>query len=225
MLAKKLHKHLIDDGIINATGSIKFDLLGINTSVKTRGVVGDIIQEWLEGYIANKNIQYDLPSNTQAFPDFYLKDNNSMELLEIKCFNHDASANFDISNFQAYCTSLLDNPNRLDSNYLIFSYQMNQQTGDITIKDVWLKKVWEICGRSEDWPIKLQVKKGVIYNIRPITWYSTRARYTPFNNKAELLEALDSTLKRYTTTHSMWRDKWLETVKSKYKHLTGKEID
>lgn len=44
-----------------------------------------------------------------------------------------------------------------DVDYLIFGYDMGDD-GVVTIKDVWLKKVWEITRPMEDWSVNLQVK-------------------------------------------------------------------
>ncbi len=86
--------------------------------------------------------------------------------MEVKSFDYDASPNFDIANFMTYRNSLLSHPYRLDSNYLIIGYSM--KGFNIEIKDVWLKKVWEITGPMANYGLNLQVKYGEIVNIRPI---------------------------------------------------------
>src|SRR6266536_5864671 len=113
--------------------------------------------------------------NPQTFPDLYLNpDDEKSNLLEIKSFDFDGKAGFDIANFDAYCNSLLTSSYRLDSDYLIFAYSM--EGTDITISNVWLKKIWEISGSSGKYPIRVQDKKNVIYSIRPIAWYFKKAR-------------------------------------------------
>ena len=54
---------------------------------------------------------------------------------------------------------------------------------EFSIDNVWLKKAWEISSPSGKDPIKLQVKRNQIYNIRPCTWYSNRLKFQPFTNK------------------------------------------
>lgn len=227
MLAQQLHQQLQNDGLLTVKGKIRFDLMGLNTIVKTRSVVGDVIQDWLENYLQSKGYQYQNPTHTQQFPDFYLSSGSkspSKEMLEVKCFDGARSANFDVANFEAYCQSLLTNPERLDSYYLIFSYTMDKSTFEVSIKNVWLKRVWEITGPSENWPVKFQIKKGVIYNIRPISWYSTRSKYKPFNNRKEFITSLSKCISRYTGTNHLHKAGWYSQIESGYKTATGNDL-
>ena len=99
------------------------------------------------------SVYYRLVDNTQEFPDFFLDEQkNDVNLLEVKCFTK--SANFDIANFMSYCTSVMQNPHRLNADYLIFEYLADQN--GITIKNIWLKKVWEICSSSDRSAVKIQ---------------------------------------------------------------------
>ena len=87
----------------------------------------------------DKNITFVEMDNTQEFPDFILdpfdRENN---LLEVKAFNYDAGPGFDIANFESYCDSVRIKPYRLNADYLIFFYSMNDT--EIKIKNIWLKK-------------------------------------------------------------------------------------
>ena len=47
------------------------------------------------------------------------------------------------------------------------------ESGIVTIKDLWLKKVWEITRRMKDWSINLQVKQNVVRKFVGV-WYSTQ---------------------------------------------------
>jgi len=133
-----------------------------------------------------------------------------------------ASANkspaFDIANFDSYCTSLLKVPERLDSDYLILSYKM--ENSELTIDNIWLKKVWELTSPSGPDPIKIQNKRGQIYNLRPCTWYSTRLKYQPFENRMDFLKAIANTHKGYPQCDKYKKD-WLKKVKAQYKKNTG----
>lgn len=227
MPSKKLYQGLLDDGILTTTGKIKFDLMGTNTIVKTRSVVGDVMQDWLENYLKNKKYTFENPAHTQQFPDFYLSSSpnaNDRTMLEVKCFDGARSANFDVANFEAYCQSVLNNPDRLDSDYLIFSYEMNPNTFDVSVKNIWLKKVWEITGPSENWPVKFQIKKGVIYNIRPITWYSSRSKYKAFASRKDFVKAMSTCISRYTGTNHLHKAGWYNKVASGYKTVTGNDL-
>lgn len=220
MLAEKLFEQLNNDNIINAGGTIKFELLGIKTTIKTKSVVGDVIQDWLTEYMKKNAIEFKFSEHSQKFPDFFLGN----ELLEVKCFDVKKSPNFDIANFESYCGSLLKSPERLDSYYLIFSYEMNDVDHTVYIRNIWLKKVWEISGPSDGWPIKFQVKKGMIYNIRPNTWYSERTKYKKFTSRKEFVYALAECIKRYPATNHLHKANWLKEVELGYQRLTGNDL-
>lgn len=218
MTIKTLYKNLQEDGLIGKSGNIQFELLGIKTVVESRSVIGEILQDWLYKYISLNNMPYTLASNSQAFPDFFL----GGDMVEVKCFDRDRSPNFDIAAFRAYTQSLLISPERLDAHYLIFAYSMDNTTFEITIKDIWLKRVWELCGPSADLPVKVQRKQGVIVNIRPITWYSDKATFKAFKDKREFITALEKTMKNHdAASHQLIRDGWINKVVSGYESVTG----
>ena len=160
--------------------------------INDNSIVGNIIQAWLKSFMQDHNISFRLKGNSQEFPDFFLHENrNDIDLLEVKCFM--GSANFDIANFSSYCNSIAINPYRLNADYLIFQYQNSEQ--GIVIKNIWLKKVWEICGASGRMDLKLQIKKGQIYNIRPATWYGKgRVKYPPFKSRLDFVQSLQKVL-------------------------------
>lgn len=113
---------------------------------------------------------------------------------------------------------MLDHSYRLDSDYLILGYTMTDC--EITIKNIWLKKIWELSGGSSTFPVKVQEKKNVIYNLRPINWYSERTKFKSFINKEEFLNALNETRYKYSKTH-FYNSHWLSHVISNYKTHTG----
>ncbi len=68
-------------------GTIKFFLGSVDIIVKQRDVVGNIMQEWLEGWLKKNGVEYAVSENTQMPPDFFLdKENRTKALLEIKAF-------------------------------------------------------------------------------------------------------------------------------------------
>ena len=115
-------------------------------------------------------------------------------------------------------------PYRLDSNYLIIGYRMTGNS--LEIADVWLKKVWEITGPSEDWALKCQVKQGEVVNIRPVKWYNAdRTTFKPFNSALEFIKAFDATQRQWTRTErDALTSTWLKTVIKGYKTATGKDL-
>ncbi len=199
-------------------GSIEITLGGISAKYNGKDAIGDLLQEWLGEWFKLKNFYFRQPFNSQTFPDFLLTDSPNIDFLELKTFNAYASPAFDIANFDSYCTSLLMIPERIDANYLIISYKMLNT--ELSIDNVWLKKVWEITSPSGPDPIKLQVKRKQIYNLRPCTWYSKRLIFQPFENKMDFLKALADTHNLYPQCEH-YKTNWLENVKRKYFENTG----
>ena len=218
--AQELYVKLVDDyKIIGESGSINFTIKDLTITIKTKDSIGNLIQEWLKAWLKKYEIDFLENSNSQSFPDFLLDaDNTKKELLEVKTFDFDRGPGFDLANFDSYCNSLLDKAYRLDSNYLIFAYQMND--GLISIKNIWLKKIWELACPSSTYPLKVQEKKNIIYNIRPSIWYSKRAKFIPFNSIEGFLTALNETRHQYPPTRHL-NAHWLRKVIKNYESHTG----
>ena len=143
--AQQLYDLLLKNSILYYNGKIKFKLGDTEATIKTRDTIGNSLQSWLGQWLIDNNYYYSEPDNTQEFPDFYLHPTElTTNMLELKSFNNDASPAFDIANFESYCQSLRTKPYRLDADYLIIGYTMNEETGNIRIKNIWLKKIWQI---------------------------------------------------------------------------------
>ena len=177
-------------------GVITFHMAGISVKINTTDTVGITLQAWLKQYLLDNNYYFSEPYNTQEFPDFFLDDIEPYKhMLEVKAFNYNATPAFDIANFESYCSLVKEAPYILDTDYLIFGYTMNH-TGDISIKNIWLLKIWEIAGTSQRYPLKTQIKRDMIYNIRPNSNFKTN-KSSPFNSKEEFLKAIYNTLIDY----------------------------
>ncbi len=212
-----LHKFKIKEQI----GSVEIRLGGVLAKYNGKDAIGDLLQEWLAEWLMQNNYYFRVPENTQEFPDFLLSERGNVGFLELKTFNAEASPAFDIANFDSYCTSLLITPERIDADYLIFSYKMVDSV--LSIDNIWLKKVWELTSPSGQDPIKLQTKRKQIYNIRPCTWYSQRLRYQPFIDRNDFLIAIAATQELYPQCDK-YKKNWLETVKRLYKKNTGTKL-
>lgn len=220
MSATNVYSKLMQTGIISAKGETYFELHGIKTVIHDSSIVGNVIQEWLKSFMDKHGIQYRLKLNTQEFPDFLMNERSEqIDLLEVKCFKK--SPNFDVANLQSYARSLLEKPYRLDADYLIFEYI--DVHGGIIIKNIWLKKVWELCCASERSSLKTQIKQGFPYNIRPATWYSSRAKYKPFSNRNEFVLALKSVIDAIPNMNNIQKD-WYKKVSTKYLEQTGSPL-
>ena len=207
------------DKLLEQVGQIKFFFGDIDIIVKQKDVVGNIIQEWLEGWFKKNNVDFAPSENTQMPPDFFLNRNDlTKNLLEVKAFNIKASPGFDIADFRMYEEEIIDKPYMLDVDYLIFGYQMSND-GYVTIKKLWLKKVWEITRRMENWPINLQIKQKVIHKIRPGTWFKNPQKYYTFRSLEDFIAAIEETVYQNPKTHNIagdWKQKFLASYESYY---------
>lgn len=206
--------------VVGKMGKIIFELNNMPVTINTKDSIGHMLQDWIEEWAKINNIYVRPNPSTQEFPDFYLSSvSNDDFLLEIKSFDFNASPNFDIANFETYVRSLLVAPKKLDADYLIFGYSLNN--GVIKIEGLWLKKIWELSTSSAQWALKIQQKQGTIYNIRPVNFTSTRNNVAqPFMSKQDFLIAIQSVLNNYTKTQSTHAD-WLNIFQARYYEATG----
>ena len=221
MSAQSLFNALKAKNIIGSHGTVYFEMQNSKCVINDSSIVGNVIQSWLQDFMNKNNIQYRTVDNTQEFPDFYLsQDKNDVELLEVKCFTK--SANFDVANFLSYCHSILEKPYRLNADYLIFEYSTSGN--GIIIKNIWLKKVWEICGGSDRSAIKIQWKKGQAYNIRPSTWHGTKkVKYPAFSTRLDFIKGLQEVLNTHSSADSLRKD-FVKKVSNLFKEQTGEDL-
>lgn len=225
--AQEIYDRLLNvDHILELEGQIKFFLGDVNIIVRQKDVVGNIMQEWLQGWLDARGIEYAPSENTQMPPDFFLNpDDRTKGLLEVKAFNRNGSPGFDIADFRMYASEIQEKPYMLDVDYLIFGYDMSDD-GVVTIKDVWLKKVWQITRRMENYPINLQVKEGVIHKIRPGVWYSERVTdYAIFDCLEDFISAIEETTFKEPKLRSSVASTWLAIFQRNYKAWYGEELN
>ena len=222
---KVFEKLLDEDKLLEIEGQIKFFLGDVDIIVKQKDVVGNIIQEWLQGWMDKRGIEYALNDNTQMPPDFFLNpDDKTTDLLEVKAFNRSASPGFDIADFRMYEEEIIEKPYMLNVDYLIFGYDMSDD-GVVTIKDLWLKKVWEITRRMDGWSINLLVKQGVVHKIRPGVWYSDRPGNIPmFKCIEDFIAAIEEAVYQNPKTHesaATWKKNFIDS----YRKFYGVKLD
>lgn len=223
LTAEQVFDKLInEDEILKLEGQIKFHLGDVDIIVRQKDVVGNIIQEWLQGWLDKRDIEYAVNDNTQMPPDFFLNpDDLTTGLLEVKAFNRNASPGFDIAEFRMYEEEVQNKPYMLYVDYLIFGYDMSPD-GVVTIKDLWLKKVWQITRSMTEWPINLQVKKNVVVKIRPGAWYSKKGR-PMFESIEDFVSALDQTVWQNPATRKD-SGTWLTRFLINYERYYGSEL-
>lgn len=201
-------------------GIIKVGNISVNLT-KSNDVVGNIMQEWLEGWLKKNDIEYRPNENTQMPPDVFLNPEDlTQDLLEVKAFNYEASPGFDIADFNAFQAELLREPYMVHTKYLIFGYIM-QDDGFVVIKKMWLKNVWELCRPMDNWPLNLQVKKDVVHKIRPGKWYADeeRTKFRQFKSLEHFISAIDETVYRNPDTRKFsgeWLSKFIKSYQSHY---------
>lgn len=226
LTAQDIYDELINvDKIKSIKGQIKFNLGDVSIVVKRKDVVGNILQEWLEGWLQDRHIEYAPNPNTQMPPDIYLcPEDTTKNLLEIKAFNREATPAFDIADFKAFTRELIEKPYHLDTDFLIFGYTMDENTGDVIVKDLWLKKIWEITRPMDTWPITVQYKNNILQKMRPGTWYRNSNKFKIFENKEDYLAAFEETVFQNPETRTQaaqWKNQFCRSYKNHY----GKEID
>ena len=218
--AQEVYDRLVNvDDILSLRGQIRFHLGDVSIIVRQKDVVGNIVQEWLQGWLDHNGIEYAVNTNSQMPPDFYLNPgDDTTGLLEVKAFNRSASPGFDIADFRMYADEIQKKPYMLYVDYLIFGYDMAPD-GIVTIKDIWLKKVWEITRSMNEWPLNLQIKKNVVHKIRPGTWYTDRGRIM-FDCVEDFVSAVDQTVWQNPATR---RDSgtWLARFLHHYEEFYG----
>ena len=212
-------KLMNEDKILEIRGQIKFFLGDVDIIVKQKDVVGNIIQEWLQGWLEKRGIEYYPSENTQMPPDFFLNpDDLTKNLLEVKAFNRNAGPGFDIADFRMYEEEIINKPYMLDVDYLIFGYEMSVD-GYVTIKDLWLKKVWEITRRMDNWASNLQVTANVVHKIRPGVWYSGSSSFLMFQCLEDFISAIEETVWQNPKTREesgTWKKRFLKSYEEHY---------
>ncbi|MCK9157102.1 MAG: NgoBV family restriction endonuclease [Paludibacteraceae bacterium] len=224
--AQQVYDRLVnEDKILELQGQIKFFFGDVDIIVKQKDVVGNIIQEWLQGWLDKRGIEYAPSENSQMPPDFFLNPHDKEKnLLEVKAFNRSASPGFDIADFRMYEEEIIEKPFMLDVDYLIFGYDMNDN-GVVTIKDLWIKKVWQITRRMAEWPLNLQIKQNVVHKIRPGVWYSNQKGNIPmFRSLEHFISAIEETVFQNPKTHNT-AGNWKRSFVSSYEQYYGIKLN
>lgn len=223
--ARELYEILIFDYKIKSLGGfIRFKLGDIDIAVKRRDIIGDVIQSWVAEWLERSRFDFIANPLPHRPPDIYLnKKNLRQNWLEIKAFNRADNPRFSIGVFEFFARDLIERPWHLDADYLIFGYVVNEETGMLKISDLWLKKIWEITKAMSTWPLTVQLRNGVINEIRPCNWYSTRTRTKVFECLEDFLSAFRESLYRNSKTR-FYAPRWEKKFKKAYKEHYGREI-
>ncbi len=221
--SQELYQKLIEDEkITTVQGKMSFSLGSVNMVVKQHDVVGNIMQEWLKNWMFEKGIEFAENDNLQMPPDFYLNpDDKTENLLEVKAFYCGRGPGFDIAGFTPFLKELINKPYVLNTDYLIFSYDVDGN-GNVIIKDLWLKKIWNITRRSKNFALNFQVKANVIHKIRPGIWYRgdfNSQKYKEFECPEDFISAVNYAALNDSATQQLsngWIGRFVNSYKDHY---------
>lgn len=195
-------------------------------------VVENIIQDWLEDWLRQNYIEYVINEDHSLIPPYVFLDpqDKKHNLMEVKAFNYAANPGFDIADFRMYEREIKEKPWMLDVDYLVFGYDMSKD-GVVTVKNLWLKKAWEICrpmssgsGKNKViWPLNLQIKQGVVHKIRPAKWYGVSKSFKTFECVEDFLSAVEETVYKNKDTRDDGPG-WLDGTLRNYETFYGKQL-
>ena len=195
-------------------------------------VVEKVIKEWLKDKFRQNDIEYAINDNHLLIPPYLFLDpeDKKHNLMEVKAFNYAANPGFDIADFRMYEREIKEKPWMLDVDYLIFGYDMSED-GVVTVRNLWLKKVWEICrpmlsgsGKNKViWPLNLQIKQGLVHKIRPAKWYGISRNFKTFECVEDFLSAVEETVYKNKDTRDDGPS-WLDGTLRNYETFYGKHL-
>ena len=227
MTPTEIYDRLINvDKVKTSKGQIRFKLCDLEMTVKTKDIIGGVIESWVKEWMIKNDILFEPNLFTQTKPDVFLNpDDHKTGLLEIKAFNYESTPAFDLADFQGFAFELISKPYLLDIDCLIFGYTMDTESGDIIVRDVWIRKIWSCASSSSQWPLKVQgtKDKSVIKKVRPTNWYSNNTRFKPFESKLDFLSAYEQTLFDYQATRAR-ASNWKFQLKQSYRNYYGEEL-
>jgi hypothetical protein len=174
---------------------------------------GDIFEDIFYSSIKDKLTDI-IKGPKQKSPDFY-GDEKKQEF-ELKTFT--INPNFDISNFTSFIHQICKEggvfKKILNTKYLIFEYIMNDE---IKIKKFHYVNVWNLVSYTGKYPISMQVKKNMWYNIRPDSvkhWYNKDKTFHIFMKK--IIECIEK------CHHIDNKNDKINNIKKQYDELVSK---
>jgi len=180
-------------------GRIQFLINGRRYDITSSDVIGGVVQDWIGQFLVGRNeLKLVKNTETQDFPDYFL-DSRKTCAFEVKCYNLKRSPGFDLANFERYLDAVEGTQRSLfvDADYLVIGYR--QSAAGISLERFMLKKIWQMTGPSDKYPLNLQVKRKVPVNIRPKNFTSEKIIRTGlFSSSDAFLEALDEAAKMFS---------------------------
>jgi hypothetical protein len=149
------------------------EFMGKNIPITNCNAVGDILENVVYPIIKDELPDFE-EGPPQAPPDYFGM--NKTFQFEQKTFMKNPG--FDIGNFTSYVNQLCEAggvyKKLFQTKYLVFEYTINEKDKTIDIIKFHYLNVYNLVGYSGKYPINMQVKKKMWYNIRPDSvkkWY------------------------------------------------------
>jgi len=166
------------------------------------------VQEWIPQWLEDNGLKLETNQNSQAFPDFTAMIADKRYDMEVKCWNYDNAAAFDIANFDGFYREIYENPDKIFAHYLIFSYTPTKH--GFQIEEIYLKRIWEITSPAQKYPIGLQVKQGNPYAIRPFAFH--KGKPSQFAGAKDFVNAIYDTRKIFGADGRVEPEEWKQKI-------------
>jgi len=210
--------HNMCESLIGAKLSFSYNLV-LKTGETQSGIidncniVGDCIESIVVGYLQTeiKTIERGLP---QTSPDFFNR-NKEWEW-EIKTFRK--SPSFDVANFDSYISQLEHDMKRklYNTQYLVFKYSLSNWC--ITIEAFKKSHVWGLVSYTGKYPLSLQVKRNIWYNIRPCMFKDINLKDKTID---KFIESICSCVKQSPNNRDEDRSILIKNIQEKFNSLKG----
>ena len=176
-------------GFIGEKMTLNVSFKGRQIEVYNPNLIGDLLEDIFYPFYKETCPDFE-EGPKQDSPDFFA---------QAKEFNFEQKAflgspGFDISNFTSLVHQMAKaggvEKKLFKTKYLVYEYAMEDNA--FVIKNFWMLNIWNLPTYGNTYPISMQVKKGMWYNIRPgsKTGFSDKTK-TPEAFLTHLLKCID----------------------------------
>ena len=165
---------------------------GRSISIMNPNIIGDLLEDVFYPFYKETCPDFE-EGPKQESPDFFAQSKEYR--FEQKVFIK--SPGFDISNFTSFIHQI-SKPDGLvnkifKTKYLVYEYGIEKDA--FVIKNFWMLNIWNLPSYGKTYPISMQVKKKMWYNIRPGTSASwSDSSKTPHIFLDNLLQCIENCL-------------------------------
>lgn len=211
-------ENILNKQLLNKTIKTEVIVDGISLcNITSKDLIGGILEQVVFSILKNNGMNIEKNKASQTFPDYIV---DEKENLELKCFDLSRGPNFDLFNFGSMFESLTTDPQlRLLADYLILGYIFDENTNSFKVEKMYFRKLHEICSKREtskntdqlNLPLKCQVKRGIIYNVRPVFDFNLKPNDPKvIKNEEELIRLIAEC--QFKVNPSFNKKEWLSKV-------------